>query len=157
MSVLLMACSSSKDLDKDTAEWRYEVEPVNTGVQGTYQIKVWTYAKKPEEALQQSKKNAVHAVLYKGFSSQGRIKGQKPLLRSAEEMKAFETKEKDFFLDGGNYARFISLADHGAVEAGDRIKIGKEYKIGVIASVSVSELRKYLEEQEVIRSLDDGF
>ena len=34
---------SKKKADKETAEWRYEIEAVGTGTQGTYQIKVWSW------------------------------------------------------------------------------------------------------------------
>ena len=35
-----------KKAERDTQEWRYEIEVVQTGTQGTYLIKVWSYSKK---------------------------------------------------------------------------------------------------------------
>ena len=37
---------------------------------------------------------------------------------------------KPFFSDGGKYMKFVSLSNDGAVAAEDRMKIGKEYKLG---------------------------
>jgi len=62
-----------------------------------------------------------------------------------------------FFADGGKYMKFVSTANDGAVAAEDRMKIGKEYKVGVIVSVNVSALRKDLEAAGIIKSLGAGF
>jgi GTP-sensing pleiotropic transcriptional regulator CodY len=53
--------------------------------------------------------------------------------------------------------KFVSTSNDGAVEAGDRMKVGKEYKIGVVVSVDVSALRKDLEAAGMIKSLGAGF
>jgi GTP-sensing pleiotropic transcriptional regulator CodY len=53
--------------------------------------------------------------------------------------------------------KFVSTANDGAVAAEDRMKIGKEYKVGVIVSVNVSALRKDLEAAGIIKSLGAGF
>jgi len=143
--------------DKDTDIWRYEIEAVQTGGQGTYLIKVWSYSKNPNVALEQAKKNAVHGVIFKGFPAAGRVQGQKAL---ASDVNIEETKAdffKPFFADGGKYMKFVSVSNDGAVAAEDRLKVGKEYKIGVVVSVNVSALRKDLEDGGIIRSLSSGF
>ena len=61
-----------KKADKQTVAWRYELEAEGTGVQGTYQIKVWSYSRNVETATEQSKKNAVHGIIFKGINSKSR-------------------------------------------------------------------------------------
>lgn len=145
--------------DKQTVAWRYEIEAVATGIQGTYQIKVWSYSKHPETAIEQAKKNAIHGIIFKGFPTKDRVQGQKPLSRDVnlydDNKKFFE----DFFKTGsGDYMKFVTLANNGQIAPGDRIKISKkEYKIGVVVTVNVAELRKYLEAKGIIKSLSDGF
>ena len=39
------AQKGKKKADKQTVAWRYELEAVQTGTKGTYQIKVWSYSK----------------------------------------------------------------------------------------------------------------
>lgn len=148
---------AKKRADKDTEAWRYEIEAVQTGVQGTYLIKVWSYSKKPAVAIEQSKKNAIHGIIFKGITGKSSVPGQKPLASNVnlEEEKA--DYFKPFFNDGGKYLKFVSLTNDGAVAAEDRMKIGKEYKIGLVVSVNVSELRKDLENAGIIRSLSSGF
>jgi GTP-sensing pleiotropic transcriptional regulator CodY len=53
--------------------------------------------------------------------------------------------------------KFVSLASDGAVAAEDRMKVGKQYKIGVLVSVNVALLRKDLEDAGIIKSLNAGF
>lgn len=149
--------AQQRKANKDTEAWRYEIEAVQTGTQGTYLIKVWSYSKKPEVATEQSKKNAVHGIIFKSFPGKAGVPGQNPLTNNSnlEEEKA--DFFKSFFSDGGKYMKFVTLSNDGAVAAEDRMKIGKEYKIGVIVSVNVTELRKELENSGIIRSLTSGF
>jgi hypothetical protein len=153
--VILFA--QSKKADKQTFEWRYEIEAVGAGVQGTYQIKVWSYSKKPETAIEQAKKNAVHGIIFRGFADRDRIKGQRPLAQSPSLEQEKEEFFKDFFQEGGKYQKFISVINNGVPDAADRMKIGKEYKIGIIVSVNVTELRKDLESAGIIKGLGSGF
>lgn len=143
--------------EKDTQQWRYEIEAVQTGTQGTYLIKVWSYSKKPNIAIEQAKKNAVHGIVFKGFTGKATVPGQKSLANNVN----LEVEKRDFFEpffeDGGKYMKFVSISNDGAVAAEDRMKIGKEYKVGVIVSVNVSALRKDLEDAGVIKSLSTGF
>lgn len=144
---------------KDTHEWRYELDCMGTGKQGTYLIKVWSYSKKPRLAIEKAKRNAVHGVIFKGFAAgkQG-CKSQKPLARNSNlenEKKSFFTV---FFKDGGKYMKFVTASNDGAVAAGDRLKVSKKmYKIGIVISVNKDELRKELENAGIIKSLDAGF
>jgi hypothetical protein len=63
----------------------------------------------------------------------------------------------DFFADGGKYLKFVNVTGDGSVAAEDRLKVGKEYKIGVVLSVNVDGLRKDLEAAGVVKSLSSGF
>lgn len=152
------AQKGQKKVDNETNEWRYEVEAEGNGTQGTYQIKVWTYSKNQETAIEQAKKNAVHAIIFKGFPNNGRIQGQKPLARNPNLEQEKEEFFKEFFKDGGKFQKYVFLANNGAIAPGDRIKISKkEYKIGVVVSVNVAGLRKDLEEAGIIKGLSSGF
>lgn len=159
--ILLIGISSAnaqakKKADKATMAWRYEIEVVQTGTQGNYLIKVWSFSKKANIAIEQSKKNAVHGIIFKGFAGTQTVPGQKALL--TENLEEDEAEYfKDFFADGGKYMKFVTLSTDGAVAAEDVMKVGKEYKVGVIISVNVSGLRKQLENDGKLKRLDAGF
>ena len=61
LSICLVATASvsKKKADKDTNQYRYEIECAGNGTQGTYLVKVWTYSKKANVAENQCRKNAI--------------------------------------------------------------------------------------------------
>jgi hypothetical protein len=133
----------------------YEVECMGTGMDGTQLVKVWGYGNKPENAAYQAKKNAVHAVVFKG------ITGGKPgcMTRPLVTKPGAEVQHADyfetFFSDGGHYLSFVSQSGDGSME---RIKVDKkQYKVGVIVSVKHTALRRELETAGIIPKLDSGF
>lgn len=146
-----------KKANEDTAQWRYEIEALEVGTQGTCLVKVWSYSKKPEVASSQSRKNAVHGVIFKGIPAKDRIPGKKPLVQNASAEAEHADFFKNFFADGGAFMRYVTLTNNGAIEAGDVMKIGKEYKVGVNVTVNYSELRKALEDAGVIKKLGARF
>jgi hypothetical protein len=148
---------AGRKADVDTKEWRYEIEPVQVGTEGTYLIKVWSYSKKPDIAIEQAKKNAVHGVVFRGYSTMRGVAGQKPLTNNPNlEIEKAEFFN-DFFRDGGKYMKYVRITGDGAIDSDDRLKVGKEWKIGVVVSVDVRGLRKDLEAADIIRSLNSGF
>jgi hypothetical protein len=156
VALLIAFCTTSaaaqkKKADKDTYQWRYELEAVGVGQQNTIQVKVWSYSKKAEIALEQAKKNAVHGIIFRGFGS------NRPLCTNPAAEQEHAGFFKDFFAKGGKYLKYVQLVNNGAVGAGDRIKIGKEYKIGVVVTVDKNALRKDLEDAGIIRKLGAGF
>lgn len=141
---------------QEKINWEYEIEPVSVGTQGNYLIKVWSYSRNPELAIEQAKRNAVHGVIFKGFGGISGVPGQHPLADSPNlEMEQAEFF-RNFFANGGKYMKFVNITNDGSVAAEDRLKIGKEYKIGVVVSVNVAGLRRDLEEAGIIRSLGSG-
>ncbi len=147
----------SRKANKDTQSWRYEIEPVGVGTQGTYLVKVWSYSKKSQVAIDQAKKNAIHGIIFRGFTGINGVPGQKPLAREPNLEQSQESFFKTFFNNGGDFMRFVSITNDGSIAPEDRLKVGKEYKLGVIVSVNVSELRKYLEDKGIIKKLGAGF
>jgi hypothetical protein len=159
MLPIIIFGQKQKKADAQTSKFRYEIEAFATGIQGSYQVKVWSYAKDANIAIEQAKKNAVHGIIFKGFPNKERIKGQKALAGNHINLESEKADFfKDFFAEGGKYLKYITLANNGAIMPGDRIKISKkEYKIGVIVNVNVADLRKDLEQAGIIKSLSYGF
>lgn len=143
--------------DKDTKAWRYEIEAAGIGQQGYYLVKVWSYSKNKNVAIEQVKKNAVHGVIFKGFPGKEGVPSQKPLLNNANIEQERADYFENFFADNGKYMKFISVTSDGYIAAEDRMRTGKEYKIGVVVSVNVSELRAELENAGILRKLGSGF
>jgi len=148
---------SKKKADNNTKQWRYDIEVVSVGAQGSYLIKVWSYSKKPQVAIEQAKKNAVHGIIFQGFVGKQGVAGQKALASNPALEQEHQSFFKDFFADGGKYMKFVNITNDGSIAASDRLKVGKEYKIGVVVSVNVAALRKDLENAGIIKGLGSGF
>ena len=118
-------------------------------------MRVWTYSTKPTIAEGQAGKNAVHGIIFKGFPSSmdgTRIVGREPLINDPEIEEANKDYFKEFFKTGGAYQRYVSYIGNGIPD--QQIKVGKEYKIGVVVIVLVDQLRKRLEDDGIIKAMD---
>lgn len=144
-----------KKAETATIEWRYELECVGIGVQSSYLVKVWSYSKNAKVAVEQAKKNAVHGIVFKGFAGSGQKcpsqKALAPQVGVEEQQKEYFSK---FFKDGGDYMKYVSVSGDAVP---DVVKVGKEYKIGIVVSVLKDPLRKDLEAAGVIKGLSSGF
>jgi hypothetical protein len=147
-----------KKADITTKEWRYELECVGVGSQGTYLVKVWSYSKSAKIAIEQAKKNAVHGIVFKGFAGTGqKCPGQQALAPQVGVEDQFESFFDSFFANGGDYMKYVSVSGDGVPGPDDVEKVGKEYKIGIVVSVMKDALRKDLEAAGVIKGLSAGF
>ena len=67
---------------KKIDQFRYELECAGNGVQGTYLVKVWSFATNPHVAAKECKKNAVHGVIFKGFMGENGCVSQKAIVNT---------------------------------------------------------------------------
>lgn len=148
----VFAGSKSK-ANKDTEKFRYDIECAGNGAQGTYLVKVWSYSKKADVAAEQCKKNAVHGVIFKGFSAQSGCVAQRALAANSGVELEYQDYFTLFFKDGGEYLKYVSAT----ATPPEVIKQGREYRVGVELTVQKDALRKALEEAGVIRGLNFGF
>ena len=151
--------NKTKKAQKDTEAWKYEIECVGIGKPGTKVIKVWSYSKKAKVATAQAKKNAVHGIIFQGYTGGGQgCTSQKPLVSDP----SIEEQKKEFFdnffdFNGGKYMKFVAISGDSTPEVvGVKIK-GYKYKVGVVVTVMTSNLRKDLEAAGIIRGLSSGF
>lgn len=157
MLISFPGLAQSKKQKEAEQGWKYELEASGIATQGTYQVKVWSYTRDPEAVHELAMKNAVHGIIFKGFGDKERIKGQKPLSQSPNLEIEHAPYFAEFFKPGGKFLKFVSLVEQGAIAPGDRIQVGKEFKIGIVVTVQVQALRKELESAGIIKSLTSGF
>ncbi|MBQ7514040.1 MAG: caspase family protein [Prevotella sp.] len=130
---------------------QYEIEGINTGVQGSYLVKVAVYTNKGQVSQEHFKYAAVHGILFKGISGKG-FAVQKPLATVETEHKQASFFNK--FWGNGDYLSFANIVNEHA----GRTKLSKkEYKIEAVVSVQKDELRKALEKAGIVRGLNTVF
>lgn len=151
-SLLLASCGSASKLSKADTPWTYEIESVGVGADGTYAIRVWSYYKNAKMPLEVAKRNAVHAVIFKGVPAGNGAASQPPMVTG--QLSASDTAFFDnFFI--ADYQNYINSVANSSLRI---IKLrAREYKIGYVVSVAKDNLRKYLEDQGVIKGLSSGF
>lgn len=132
----------------------YQTECVTLETDGYITIKIWDTKKGTKYKPEQARKDAIHAILFSGISVGSGCAMQPPLLNKTEEQENFKTIEKSFFAKNGKWSMFTrSSATETTLPANLGIKNWKVYQV----SISKNELRKYLEEQKIIKSLTNGF
>ncbi len=136
-------------------EFNYEVVSAGVATEGTELIKVYSYAKNQNKAIEIGKMNAVHAILFKGVpgSSGNYIK---PAMVKPEQKEANQEFFDNFF-KSGQYLQYVTLSSDGVIDPRDMLHVGNQYKIGIIFAVSKTALRQYLEDQGIITSLGSMF
>ena len=152
--VVVGASAASRKLkNSETEKFQYEIEGVSNGSQGTYLVRVWSYSSKTKLDVEISKKNAVHGVIFKGYAGTKDVRPQRPLIAAPGAEVEHADYFNLFFKDGGEYNKYVTIT------AGSQqvVKVGKQYHIGVVVSVSKDALRKALEQAGVLRSLGSGF
>ncbi len=144
---------AKKKADKDTNQFRYEIECAGNAIQGTYLVKVWTYSRKAAVAENQCRKNAVHGVIFKGYGGGQGCVSQRPMANTPGVETQYSEYFNRFFADGGEFQKYASIMP-GTTET---VKVGKEYKVGVVVSIRKDDLRRALEAAGIIRGLNSGF
>ncbi|MBR5604625.1 MAG: hypothetical protein IKY27_02825 [Bacteroidales bacterium] len=152
ISLTLTSCSSSKKLASNVKD--YNVQTMGVGIDGTYLINVTDYFKTTDERvyLDGLKKDAVHCVIYSGIpAGNGSIK-QPALLNNDTRIEGNEEALNQFF-EQKLYLNFINSIVNSSKTI-VRVKDSKDYKISVTMSVNKDELRNYLIDNNIIKSLN---
>lgn len=153
--VALLMCVASGASAKEKDEFRYEIVSAGVGTEGNALIKVYSYARNKNKAIELGKKNAVHGILFKGVPGGSGSYTQPPLVKP-DQQAAHADFFKSFFKNG-EYLRYVKVSSDGIISPKDMMQVGKEFKIGIVFVVSKSELRKYLESNGIIKSLGSMF
>lgn len=154
-AVLVLVTSVLVSCAPKLAEFDYEMHCLGVGAQGTNLVKVYSYGKNQMDAIENAKLNAIHGILFKGIAGGSGCYQQPPMVKVSE--KAAHQEFFDKFFRSKRYLQFVNLSSDGSVNGEDRYRVGNRYKIGVAVSIEKDALRKYLEDQGIIKSLGRFF
>lgn len=154
VAFIMCSCSSSQKLSKNVAPKEYQVETMGVGVEGTYLIKVTDYFKTSDEKvyIDGLKKDAVHCVIYKGIPAGNGSMKQPALMNADTKIEGNEQALNDFF-EQKQYLQFIGSVVNSSKSV-TRLQGSNEYKISLTMSVNKDDLRKYLTDNGIIKSLN---
>tara|TARA_B100001175_G_scaffold244056_1_gene210544 strand:+ start:2961 stop:4403 length:1443 start_codon:yes stop_codon:yes gene_type:complete len=138
-----------------TRNWQYEsICAESGGTESSYLIQVTSYVPDLKLALPQAKKNAIHAVLFKGVSGNNLgCTTKDPLVSDSNYQTNFDYFE-DFFFNTSQYNKYAT-APSGSAESSETYKVKgkKNFRVTFILSVNVDELREKLEFDKIIQTL----
>jgi hypothetical protein len=154
LQALLAVMSSLMLLSFASNNRNYQTECVTIETDGYVKIKIWDTKKGAKYKPEQARKDAIHSILFSGISVGAGCSTQPPILNKTEEQDNFKSIEKSFFAKKGKWSMFTrSSATETTLPANLGVKNWKVYQV----SISKNELRKYLEEQKIIKSPTNGF
>ena len=158
MPIAAQSKSAQRKADTQTMQWRYELQAcIGQAPKGTALMRVWTYSKDVRVATLQAGKNAVHGIIFTGIAPTNdatRLPGVPALVADPAVEEQHAEYFRTFFADGGAYQRYVSFMANGTPD--QVIKIGREYKVGLIVTVQTEALRKRLEDDNIIPKLADA-
>lgn len=134
--LLLINCSTKKEL--------YQINCVSIENEGYVKLKITNLIKPLAYQIESANKDAIKAILYSGYTST-QCQTQKPLLSQPTDLENFKKMESNFFSKNGVWKTFVRNASNEENTTGFEVMINKD------------QLRKYLEENKVIKSLNNGF
>jgi hypothetical protein len=143
MTLLLLSCGAKKEL--------YNIECISIENEGYVKLKLLNYKNPTEFNIESASKNAIKVALYSGYSSTN-CQTQKPILKESADIDNFKKIESNFFSANGKWKTFV----RNSLDT-NNIKTDKTKNKEFVIMVNKDQLRKYLEERKIIKSLNTGF
>lgn len=134
--LLFVNCTAKKEL--------YQINCVSIENEGYVKLKITNLIKPLEYQIESASKDAIKAILYSGYTST-QCQTQKPILRQPTDIENFKKIQSNFFSKNGVWKTFVRTASNEQNTSGFEVMVSKD------------QLRKYLEEKQIIKSLINGF
>lgn len=126
----------------------YQTECVRIQSDGHIVIKIWDTKAGNSYTLEQSKKDAVHALLFLGISANNGCTTLEPLLKNSQDIANFQKFEKEFFSKDGRWLLLTyRYAYKTSLPEGISEKNWKAYQV----TISIKGLKHYLKEHKIIK------
>lgn len=156
LAVMMVMCLCDSMAQSTTsAYYDYEAECLGVELDGSQTLRIWAVGSNKKDAVEQAKKNAIRIVIFKGIQSGLSGCNTKPILYEVNAEEKYEDYFNSFFMDGGEYSKYISMKDVKRVNMFKRDKDKEKsrhfVKYGVTVRVLRSELKKRLEIDNVLQ------
>ncbi|MCX8490602.1 MAG: hypothetical protein ORN54_06000 [Cyclobacteriaceae bacterium] len=132
----------------------YQIECISIENDGYITLKIWDSKQGKNYKADQARKDAIHAILFSGVPPTNSCATQKPILTDSESQNNFEKIQSEFFGKNGAWTKYTRMAEtQYALPQSIGKKNWKVYQVAVAKNL----LRKDLEDQKIIKSLNSGF
>ena len=148
-----MACAKSYPFDMKHS---YNVEIVRVGSQGTKYLKVVRTAGSVNKAIDGAMQDAVAACIFAGVEGKENAGKIQPLLRGKDVYDNNKRFFDDFFKKG-KFMNYVKNVNSGYPSGEDNVKTNNGYRICLYVIVMYDKLRKYLENEGLVKSINSYF
>ncbi len=145
----LVGCRSQK-VDTVAAYHTYDVECLGVELDGSQTLRAYGNGRNKQDAIEQAKKNAVYAVIFKGVHQGLNGCNTRPLINEANAAEKYEEYFNIFFADKGAYRKYVSTEDTKP-GSNTKAKASDLVNYGVTVRVLRSELRERLKSDNVLK------
>jgi hypothetical protein len=134
-----------------TSVRNFQVSCVESNKSGYYTIKVSHLQRKYFGSYNQARKDAIHAILYSGFSQTKECNTLPPLLDTEQKRNEFKLISSSFFSKEGLWSQYT--ASEPIIFDSAKSKSKKEFYV----VVSYEQLKLYLMEKQVLQPYNKIF
>jgi len=148
---LFIGCSSQQNTT--AGNYTYKTECLGLELDGSQTLKAWGNGRNRSDAVEQAKKNAVNDVLFNGIYEGKSVCEKRPIVSEVNARQKYEDYFNEFFTDGGDYKKYISLKDERILQKLNRNRKGGRESItqGLIVRVLRSDLKKEMIKNGIIK------
>lgn len=154
-AMIASCCASVFSQTSASAYTDYGVECLGVELDGSQTLRCWGVGRNKKDAVEQAKKNAVRTVLFKGV--RGGLSGcnTRPVVTEVNAEEKYEDYFNVFFMDGGEYAKYVSMKDEKRMNLFKKDKEKEKsrhfVKYGITVRVLRAELKKRLEGDNLLK------
>lgn len=146
----LTGCKTPTVISKNYAYNNFGIECMGSDLDGSQTMRSWGKGKNKKQAIEQARKNAVYAVLFKGVH-EGTVEcNKRPVLAGANAYEKNEEFFNRFFADDGDFKQFTSLQDEKTYS---RMKSSDSSieNWGIVVRVDRAGLRKFMIDRGILK------
>lgn len=136
-------CTSKKITN--ITNYDFETECMGIELDGSHTLKAWGKGSNYLDASTQAKKNAVRDVIFKGISKGASTCNKDPLIVGPRAETRHEDYFYKFFVDGGDYQKYVSLKEKKLTKKNKRDK--KKQTVSVTTMIVVTINRNDLKQR----------
>lgn len=142
-------CSCGSHAESISAFHNQEIECLGVELDGSQTLRVFGTGKNKSDAVEQAKKNAVRAVVFKGITAGRAGCNMRPLVNEANAEEKYEDYFNIFFMDKGEYRKYVSMKDECPFSK-SKNKTAVDVSYVVTVRILRSELKARLTEDNIL-------
>lgn len=129
-----------------------KTECISVEQDGSQTLRVWGKGRNRIDAVEQAKKNAVYEVLFNGVQKGNTGYNVRPIITEVNARERYQEYFDIFFMDGGEYLKYISMADRRIGSTKKKVNGSSQVMYCVTVRVLIPELRQRLTQDGILKT-----